>query len=327
MKKVILWNLLILLPFCVEAQRQTEYNRKGDEAMARKDYQDALMWYEEGVSYCDPYSINQLTAIWQMDEILHVSMEPVMNKCLNCLNSSAVSKDSLAIKKLILFYTEGIGTSQNEVFVNYWREQLAQLRTPSYAGELFRPKKPKEKMKFFAGYSFSPVAPYGIQVGGVGTIGWYLRARSNLSFSFQPDAPECETGTDGKGHIPSFDIDGEMYHFLPGTADLSKGKESMLIGTVGMVFKVVPNVYLSAGIGYAKYDLIYEYEKINKATGESMPDTRGWTRHMDSYEGVAVDLDVTGVFGKRFYGTVGCSALNFKYIYPSIGVGVFLNLK
>lgn len=327
MKKVILWNLLILFPFCAKAQRQTEYNQKGDAAMQRMDYQDALMWYEEGVSYCDPYSISQLTAIWKADKTTHVSMEPVMSKCLNCLNNSAVSKDSLAIKKLILFYTEGIGTSKQEVSANYWREQLELLRTPSQA-ELFRPKRPKEKMKFFAGYSFTPAAPFGIQIGGVGTIGWYLRARSNLSFSFHPDAPGCENGLDGKGIIPSLDEQKETYHFLPeGTTELAHGKESLVIGTAGVVFKAFSNIYLSAGVGYAKYDLIYEYEKIDKVTAETMPETRGWARHRDSYEGVAIDLDATGVFGKRFYGTLGCSILNFSYIYPSIGVGVFLNLK
>lgn len=47
------------------AQQQTEYNRKGDEAMRRQDYRMATMWYEEGVIQCDSYSIDQLTTIWK----------------------------------------------------------------------------------------------------------------------------------------------------------------------------------------------------------------------------------------------------------------------
>lgn len=50
-----------VFPLGLLAQQRTEYNRKGDEAMKRLDYSDAKMWYEEGVSQCDAYSIDQLT--------------------------------------------------------------------------------------------------------------------------------------------------------------------------------------------------------------------------------------------------------------------------
>ncbi|MDR3261968.1 MAG: hypothetical protein LBT78_09075 [Tannerella sp.] len=324
MRKVMVWSLL-LLPFCVEAQRQTEYNQKGDEAMVRTDYQDAKMWYEEGVSYCDPYSINQLISIWRSNATMRVSMGPVMGKCLSCLNNSAISRDSLSIKKLILFYTEGIGTPKNEVSANYWKEQLMQLRNP-YAAEALRPKKPREPMKFFVGYSFSPVAPYGIQVGGVGTVGWYLRARSDLVFQSYEKNLTCKNGQAVEDHYSGIipELPDETYHFLPaGDKTLAEGKKSMLIGSAGMVFKVVPDVYLSAGAGYVKYEVTYEYETIDKTT--SLPTGKtGRVKNVDqSYEGVAVDVDATVVFGKWFYGTAGCSILHFKYIYPTVGVGVF----
>ena len=46
---ILLLMLTCCLPWCTQAQRQTEYNRKGDEALERKDYRDAKMWFEEGV--------------------------------------------------------------------------------------------------------------------------------------------------------------------------------------------------------------------------------------------------------------------------------------
>jgi hypothetical protein len=317
MKRLILWSLVIF-PFCVQAQRQTEYNQKGDEAMRRKDYQDAKMWYEEGVSYCDPYSINQLTAIWATEASIRSSMGPVMNKCLNCLNSIALSKkDTLAMKKLIFFYTEGIGTAKDENSANSWREMLMQLRNP-YPQSVDRPGKPREKMKFFAGFSsLPPVAPYGIQVGGIASVGWYVRARTNMVFPGNT-ALNGETVEYTNKRIPVFDDKGEMYRYLSGS------RKSLWTGTAGLVFKVAPPLCLSLGAGYVQYEEAYEYEKIDPVTG--MPGERGWAKNKDlSYRSVAIDVDAMFVLGKRFYGTAGCSVLNLKYIYPSVGIGIFLN--
>ena len=86
--KVIGYCILfcLLFPMSLFAQQQTEYNRKGDEAMKRKDYQDAKIWYEEGVGYCDAYSIDKLTEIWLTNARMRPSMRSLLNKCLNCLN-------------------------------------------------------------------------------------------------------------------------------------------------------------------------------------------------------------------------------------------------
>ncbi|MDR2763647.1 MAG: hypothetical protein LBB90_01270 [Tannerella sp.] len=316
MKRLVLWSLLIF-PFCVQAQQQTEYNQKGDEAMRRKDYQDAKMWYEEGVSYCDPYSINQLTAIWVKEESMHSSMGPVMNKCLNCLNSMAISKkDTLAMKKLILFYTEGIGTAKDENSANSWREMLTQLRSPY--PPVSRPHKPREKMKFFVGYSSLPsVAPYGIQIAGTGAVGWYVRVRTNMVFPRNTEL-NGEKIEYTNSRIPVFDARDETYRYLSGI------QKSLWMGTAGLVFKIAPAIRLSAGAGYVQYEEAYEYEKIDRTTG--IPGERGWTGNKDiSYRNVAIDVDAMFVFGKRFYGTAGCSVLNLKYVYPSVGVGIFLN--
>ncbi|MDR2041994.1 MAG: hypothetical protein LBP98_06700, partial [Tannerella sp.] len=173
--------------------------------------------------------------------------------------------------------------------------------------------------KFFVGLSsLPPIAPYGIQIGGTGAAGWYVRVRTNMVF------PVSNTNLDGEKieytneRIPVFDARDEMYRYLPGK------QKSLWMGTAGAVFKVAPALCLSAGVGYAQYEETYEYEKIDRITG--LPGERGRAVNKDvSYQSVAIDVDAMVILGKRFYGTVGCSVLNLKFIYPNIGIGIFFN--
>ena len=120
-----------VFPLGLLAQQRTEYNRKGDEAMKRLDYSDAKMWYEEGVSQCDAYSIDQLTTIWLSNERMRPSMRSLMNKCLNCLTVKATEDDPDAISKLIIYYSEGIGTPKSEELATYWKEYQEILLKPA----------------------------------------------------------------------------------------------------------------------------------------------------------------------------------------------------
>jgi hypothetical protein len=313
MKKILLFCLL-LMPFSVEAQRETDYNQKGDEALKRKDYREASMWYEEGVSSCNSYSINQLTYIWRNDENMRVSLRTVMGKCLTCLNDLAVErKDTAAIKNLIVYYRDGIGTVKSDASVNYWRIQLDEIRNPHTA--VTTRQSPKERMKFFVGYEGSiDIAPFGIQVGGLGDkIGWYARLRTNFSFRSATEGLECNNSKGGT--IPQFDSNKTYYRFKPD----GEGKANTLTGTAGIMFKTVPNLYLSVGGGYWMRDVLYEYETYDGNTLNVL--STGWAKNVDaSRNGVAIDLDLTGVAG-IFYGTIGCSVLNFEYVYPSVGIG------
>lgn len=297
----------LLLPFYAEAQRQTEYNRKGDEAMSRNDYRDAKMWYEEGVSYCDRYSINQLTEIWLKDETMHVSMRTVMNKCLNCLNEYATEQDTSAIQKLILYYTQGIGTTPNKTTAEYWYKQLENMRHPNNISTFAKKSSP---MRFFAGYHLSPLAPFGIQVGGANDkIGWYIRLHSNFSFRKYNE----------KGHI-----DGEKFileninRFYGPTGET---RSNTVMGSAGIMVKTAGNVYTSLGVGYWSRDLLREYEIVND---EAVVQTTGWAKDMDSSKkGLKIDLDgVVFLNKRRFYISGGCSMLNFKYFYPNFGMGI-----
>ena len=105
-----LWILFIMfvsvLPEYLMAQQQTEYNRKGDEAMRLQDYRKATMWYEEGVIQCDPYSIDKLTTIWKNNKKMRSSMRGLMSRCFDCLRDKAtIESDTTAISQLIHYYT------------------------------------------------------------------------------------------------------------------------------------------------------------------------------------------------------------------------------
>jgi hypothetical protein len=316
MKKFMIMFVLLLIAIYVAAQRQTEYNRQGDEAMKRLDYSAAKIWYEEGISNCDPYSINQLTSIWLADESMRMSMRNVMSRCLDCLTNRATEfKDSTSVNKLILFYTEGIGTYKNQAKVDFWKSQVELLRNASIAnGKKQKPPREKVKMKYFAGYSASYYAPYGLTVGGVGrTIGWYLRFRTNLSF--QDFSEICKT-------------DGTIVGDLPGSLPKLSGEEpdkvNSLIATGGLMVKVAPSFFISVGAGYCSREAIYKIEKISIEDGRS--EGFIWAKCNDkksSFDGIALDLDGIFRMGKMLYGSLGCSLLNFENISANAGIGVF----
>ena len=313
MKKLIILCLL-LVPLSIKAQWQTDYNRRGDEAKERKDYREAMSWYEQGVANCDRYSIIQLTEIWKVDESMRVSMRVVMNRSLRCLEGQAQENDSIAIKQLIEYYSEGIGPVKNELTANFWRERLEQLRRPPVT-ETFIPRTPKDRMKLFAGYHASLIAPFGIQVGGIGkSIGWYVRLHSN--FTFQATSYDCEV-VQNQLRIPQFDNDKDFYRAT------GRLKETNLNGSAGIMVKTIPNLYISAGVGYWDRKYAREFVMVNDG-GADIQESLNWARDKkSSMNGVTIDMDGTYVIAGRIYGTLGGSLLNFKYIYPNAGVGIF----
>lgn len=302
-----------LLPLNIVAQQRTEYNRKGDEAMKRLDYRDAKLWYEEGVYYCDPYSINQLTTIWLANEQMRPSLRTSMTKSLNCLNVMGTENDTTAISQLILFYTEGIGTPKSDELASYWNDQLEKLRMPAepvYYGYQTTVRKPKEKMKFFLGYSYSIEAPVGLTVGGVvNKIGWYARFKTNLSF---------------KDHSLECDDNGKIVPEPAGVSYWSNTKKSKetncFIGTAGVVLKTAPWLYTSVGVGYGERTLLYPFKTMDYVTSE---ETDIWCKNIDSsYKGLAAEIDFMVKLGPVFF-SAGCNTINFKYVDLNAGLGVF----
>jgi hypothetical protein len=321
MKKINIMFVLLLTPLMLVAQRQTEnreYNRKGDEAKNALDYSSAKVWYEQGVvSECDIYSIRQLTTIWRTEKSVRMLMRSVMNKCLNCLDERAtLDSDTTSMRLLILYYTEGIGTQKNEAKAEIWKRELASVTDFHEEYNRRNVKKPdhkKVKMQFFAGYTASYYAPFGLTVGGVGrTVGWYLRYRTNLSF--QDYTETC----DENGHIV-----GGLSDALPSPLSDKPDKINSWAATGGWIFKLAPVFHLSVGAGYCERKAIYRIEKIGIAEATSLGSFWAKCNDETSFGGVALDLDGTFRLGKTFYGSVGCSMLNFKYASANLGIGVF----
>jgi hypothetical protein len=314
-KTSLLW-VLLLITSGVSAQKQTEYNRQGDEAMSKLDYSVAKILYEEGVSNCDTYSIGQLTAIWFADESMRPSLRVVMNKCLNCLTDLAMqNKDTTSMQRLVLYYTEGIGTAVNQTKANYWQAQLQTLRKQSAeTAAVATPKKQKSvgsssRTEFFVGYSASLLAPYGLSVGAVGkNAGFYLRYRTNLSFA------DYTATCDKAGNIDA--LSGKLPNFL-GTK-----KENIWMATGGLLLRPSQSFIISLGGGYWTREALYEFETIGITV--SQPEGKLWAKNTDfSYSGIAADLDIILRIGKSFYLSAGASAFNFKYVYANAGIGFF----
>ena len=298
--------MCVVFPFSLFAQQQSTYNKKGDDAMKRQDYIDAKMWYEEGVSQCDPYSIKQLTTIWLKNERMRPSMRSLMNKCLNCLNVRATENDTTAVSQLITYYKEGIGAPKSDELATYWTEKLETLSKPAESPEM--PLQPatayRERMKFFIGYSFSPTAPYGVTIGGVGQrLGWYIRFKTNMSFQSYEEGKTISDFTDNAS-----------YEYL-------EKKANTYATTAGIVIRTLPWLYTSIGFGYGNHDLLYKYRTVDYDDSNKTSDI--WCKQNDdSFKGVAADIDFMAQMGS-FFISVGCNTVNFKYIDLNAGVGLF----
>lgn len=315
MKSFWIIIFLIVLPISLSAQQRAEYNRNGDEAMKRLDYSDARMWYEEGVVECDSYSIGQLTTIWLSNQEMRSSMRSLMNKCLNCLTVMANENDTIAISRLITYYTEGIGTPKNEELAIYWQERLNMLREPVKEtnvslGNQDLPEKKKDPMKFFVGYTYSKEAPYGITVGGIKSrLGWFARFRTNLGFDNYEN--ECK----GNGQIVGSVTGSPFIRFT------DNQKVNCYAGTAGIVVKCTSWLYTSLGLGYGSRELLCEYKSIDAV--DHTIESSYWSKNIDySYNGLAADLDFMIKLGP-IYVNAGCNTINFKYIDFNAGLGVF----
>ena len=197
-----------------------------------------------------------------------------------------------------------------------WSQVLEDIHNPYNAVPGTNVKTPpnnRQKMQFFAGYSASLMAPFGLTVGGTGrTAGWYVRLRSNLFF--QDYMATCNT--DGF-------IDGGLgdYYYEP----LKGGRAKTLIGTGGIMVKAAHSFYISAGVGYCSREKLDKFRKIDPVQAEP-PLEEFWAKRIDkksTFSGVALDLDGTiGIWGK-IYGSAGVTILNFESYSANVGVYVF----
>jgi len=323
MKRYGIILLLLLIVFASEAQDRSDYIRRGDEAMKERNYSMAYMYYDAVViAISDLHSIKQLTKIWQENESMRTDMNNSMRRCFSYLDDEAKKlQDTTSIRLLVTYYTEGIGTSRNNNMAEYWIQRLDEIQNPLITitkQNGSTAARENAKMKFFMGYHASVIAPFGIQFGGMGkTVGWYIRFRSNLVF--QDAKYDCVVNKEGGNHIEILKLDdmGAMYRATGNT------KETVLAGSVGIMFKTTDHISLSAGVGYWDRKYNREYITVNDR-GNDIQGTSGWAKDTkSSISGVTVDLDGTYIFSGNFYGSFGASIMSFKYVYPNLGVGFY----
>lgn len=302
------WILLFLsfVTFSVTGQQITEYNKKGDEAMARANYSDAKMWYEEGVVNCDLYSISKITQIWRDKPDMRISLRSLVSKCYDCLTTKGAENDTTAIRNLIYYHKEGIGVPQNKTLASYWTQRLSHLSKDADLTGLYEHAvlKKERESAFFISYSYSVEAPFGINFGSVGKKwGWYAQLKSNLSFA------KSDTENNNQGFIlPTQDL----YEF-------DQDKVNCHIGTAGVLYKWTDQIHTSIGVGYGVRDLLWHYNRY----AEDLKASEGWSKNVEgSHKGVVAELDFIWSFGKMFVST-GVHTMSFKYIDMNAGVGVY----
>jgi len=318
MKRTILTFTLLLVAYIVAAQSNTEYNIKGDEAMKNRDYSSAKIHYENGViQNCDLYSINKLKKIWDdSDQEMRLILRSVMTRSLKCIDERASTySDTTCMKMLITFYENGIGAEVNETKAEMWQTELDKIRNP-FSRQDIDNNYPREKVKteIFIGYSATLEAPLGLTFGVVGkSVGAYVRFRTNMS---SQKFTETFVG-EGK----NITITGRSSVLL--LEPLSNEKTNTMIGTLGLVFKVSPSFYISAGGGYCKREYLREFREISDVDSQVKETFWAKSNGETSFAGAAMDLDGMFKIGNHFYGSLGCSMLNFKYISANAGIGVF----
>lgn len=306
----ILFLFLVCIPANPLWAQEKNYNKKGDEAFNRKDYREAKMWYEEGVSNCDAYSITKLTDIWVEDKSIRPSMRSLMSKCLTCLNVRAIEKDSLAMKQLLLYYTKGIGISANEEMVTYWKgkinEEKKKILPPPTRPITTKPKV-ERKWSYLIGYSYSPLMPYGLTLGMMHkSIGFYARVQTNMSFQ------TTTVNVTNDGVISDFK-DNAYYRF-------DKEDKSNYAATLGVIKQLNPWLYASVGAGYGSHQLAWHYESFSYETEKKVDDAWGYNKDA-SYKGVACNADVMFKF-KTFFVSIGANTVNFRHVDLNAGAGI-----
>lgn len=312
-KHCLLLILLTLLPVQLFAQQLHDYNRQGDDAMKRKDYREARMWYEEGLLQCDMYSIEQLIHLWQIDEEQRPSMRSLAIKCQDCLNVKATENDSIAIKQLIIYYTKGVGGSKSDELVAYWEDRLDELRNPVLHVTQAKVSVPRDPMDFFIGYAFSSEMPYGLTFGGIRkNMGWYIQFKSN--FSFQDHTYECKLNGEQSEIVKP--LSGKAYQV---NAERSN-RTSSLAGTAGFIYKFNSWFNASVGAGYGERTLFSPFIITDKTSGEKEDI---WCKNQTySYSGLLLEVHTSFQYD-RFFLSVGAHTMNFDYVDINAGIGLF----
>jgi hypothetical protein len=188
----------------------------------------------------------------------------------------------------------------------YWSERLKEIRKSVLPVEPYTaPKSQRSSIKYFAGYSFSTLSPFGVTIGGMSNrFGFYGRFKMNASFqNFEGDF----SGEKGPA------VSDVLLRF-------ENEKANSYAVTGGMVVRSTKWLSASVGVGYWKRDKVYQFSVVND---DGVKQNARYYRRVDaSYQGITAEAD--GIIKiNHLYISVGINTLNFQYIDLNAGIGVF----
>ena len=148
-----------------------------------------------------------------------------------------------------------------------------------------------------AAYSIAPQTSFGLTVGSVKKLGWYVSLGSNFNFK------NADYVCDYSGVI-----DGATFEY-----SYSGEKTSSRFGaTAGMVVRISDPVYAYVGGGYGFRNVFWQLENGS------------WAKCTDdSYQGIALDAGVMLHFN-GFGLSLGVQTIGFNYVEAKIGLGYTL---
>ncbi len=149
-----------------------------------------------------------------------------------------------------------------------------------------------------AAYALAPQTSFGLTVGSVKALGWYLSFGTNFSDIVAPNT--C----DGEGVIEGMT---EEYSYSGNKATERIG------GSVGLIVKLLDplDIYLGGGYGYR--GVFWELNDVENGA---------WVYNTDdSYRGYSLDAGVI-IHGGPMVFSLGIQSINTKYLEAKIGVGI-----
>jgi len=297
------------------AQSSTFYNFQGDQALQKKDYQTARIWYSEGLDSCDRYCIQKLVEIWKNQSSMRESMQLPMIKCFNCMKTIVEDREPDMMRLFSEFYRLGIGTPPDSVLYKYWHEEwvksmgVTPLHEDSSVIKIPRKSLLSNRFYSFLTYTYSPTMPYGFTAGiCFDKIGGYVSGRTD--FNSINAAYECNNTK-----VPVIGVENPLYEF-----NRESWHSRMITG--GLLYPIVTNrLFISVGGGYGKREYYREIITDNP-DGFSTDNKREWCLNTEaSYEGWT--LEIGGMFvWKKLIVAGGVNSTEFKDKDVYVGLGI-----
>ncbi|MDR1368965.1 MAG: hypothetical protein LBJ72_02390 [Dysgonamonadaceae bacterium] len=314
------------------SQSNSDYARRGNQAMKEGDFQMAKTIYSESLSNCDDYySIQKLTEIWRTQPGMQRSLKIVIERCRECLDKLSQSQEQstayLSMSLLADYLYEGIGGERDSVRADSLkREAVAIMGSPviperggsaidspvypimTRNTDTIPPLRFSKKYTLFFTYTFSPTMPVGANVGIFDKFG--IMAGFKTSVQKRPNSQyDCNNSI-----IPNIDTEMYSYDF---TRD-DKWHSTMFTAQV-LCPVITGKLFFSAGGGYGNRSLYNKVNLLDKKTGTQASTV--WCHNTQgSYRGIAVEA---GVLYKHKHLIVmgGVNSVSFKDFDGYVGVG------